>query len=157
MTFILPSPRHVLPRFIILSSAWLWPALPTSLTPLGLASFTVLQAVSTHYNDQPDKASRPFDKGRDGEDITVSNSEVHRWVREIAGTRTHGSTGRAPLDGVRPRSAEDLGAADRRDELLRMLDLVQQMLPEDIERRVHLCAVTDQCHVVSLLTVRRPA
>ena len=37
-----------------------------ALTPLGLASFTVLQAVSTHYNDQPDKASRPFDKGRDG-------------------------------------------------------------------------------------------
>jgi 3-oxoacyl-[acyl-carrier-protein] synthase II len=37
-----------------------------ALTPLGLASFTVLQAVSTHYNDQPEKASRPFDKGRDG-------------------------------------------------------------------------------------------
>jgi 3-oxoacyl-[acyl-carrier-protein] synthase II len=37
-----------------------------ALTPLGLASFTVLQAVSTQYNDKPDKASRPFDTGRDG-------------------------------------------------------------------------------------------
>jgi len=31
-----------------------------------LASFTVLQAVSTKYNDKPDQASRPFDAGRDG-------------------------------------------------------------------------------------------
>ena len=35
-------------------------------TPLGLASFCVLQAVSTKYNDRPDKASRPFDRDRDG-------------------------------------------------------------------------------------------
>ena len=39
-----------------------------------------------------------FGKGRDGEDITTSNTEVRRWVREIAGTRTHGSTGREPLE-----------------------------------------------------------
>jgi transposase len=39
-----------------------------------------------------------FGKGRDGEDITTSNAEVRRWVREIAGTRIHGSTGRAPLE-----------------------------------------------------------
>jgi len=39
-----------------------------------------------------------FGTGRDGEDITTSNAEVRRWVREIAGTRTHGSTGRAPLE-----------------------------------------------------------
>jgi 3-oxoacyl-[acyl-carrier-protein] synthase II len=37
-----------------------------ALTPLGLASFTVIQAVSTKYNDRPEKASRPFDAGRDG-------------------------------------------------------------------------------------------
>ncbi len=39
-----------------------------------------------------------FGKGRGGEDITISNAEARRWVREIAGTRTHGSTGRAPLE-----------------------------------------------------------
>jgi transposase len=39
-----------------------------------------------------------FGKGRNGEDITLSNAEASRWVREIAGVRTHGSTGRAPLE-----------------------------------------------------------
>ncbi len=37
-----------------------------ALTPLGLASFTVIQAVSCKYNDKPEKASRPFDVHRDG-------------------------------------------------------------------------------------------
>jgi 3-oxoacyl-[acyl-carrier-protein] synthase II len=34
--------------------------------PIAFAGFCVLQALSTQYNDQPDKASRPFDKDRDG-------------------------------------------------------------------------------------------
>ena len=33
---------------------------------LGIASFNVIHALSTHYNDTPEKASRPFDKDRDG-------------------------------------------------------------------------------------------
>lgn len=32
----------------------------------GVASFTALQALSSSYNDTPKKASRPFDKDRDG-------------------------------------------------------------------------------------------
>lgn len=39
-----------------------------------------------------------FGKGREGEDITRLNEEAQRWVREIAGTRSHGSTGQAPLE-----------------------------------------------------------
>lgn len=35
-------------------------------TPLGFAGFTQAKALSTHYNDTPEKASRPFDKDRDG-------------------------------------------------------------------------------------------
>ncbi len=38
-----------------------------------------------------------FGKGREGEDITLVNAQARRWVREIAGTRDHGSTGRQPL------------------------------------------------------------
>jgi 3-oxoacyl-[acyl-carrier-protein] synthase II len=34
-------------------------------TPLGIAGFTALRALSTR-NDEPARASRPFDKGRDG-------------------------------------------------------------------------------------------
>ncbi len=37
-----------------------------TLTTLGLAGFIQARALSTHYNDEPQKASRPFDKDRDG-------------------------------------------------------------------------------------------
>jgi 3-oxoacyl-[acyl-carrier-protein] synthase II len=36
-----------------------------TITPLGIAGFTAMRALSTR-NDAPEKASRPFDKGRDG-------------------------------------------------------------------------------------------
>ncbi|MDR3285064.1 MAG: beta-ketoacyl-ACP synthase II [Holosporales bacterium] len=32
----------------------------------GVAGFAAARALSTHYNDTPEKASRPWDKGRDG-------------------------------------------------------------------------------------------
>lgn len=38
----------------------------STITPLGVAGFTALKALSTHYNDQPHLASRPFDARRDG-------------------------------------------------------------------------------------------
>ncbi len=34
--------------------------------PLAVAGFTRIHALSTHYNDTPQEASRPFDSGRDG-------------------------------------------------------------------------------------------
>jgi 3-oxoacyl-[acyl-carrier-protein] synthase II len=37
-----------------------------SLTPLAFAGFCALRALSTSYNDQPTRASRPFDRARDG-------------------------------------------------------------------------------------------
>jgi 3-oxoacyl-[acyl-carrier-protein] synthase II len=37
-----------------------------SITPLVFAGFCSLRALSTHYNDHPAKASRPFDRARDG-------------------------------------------------------------------------------------------
>lgn len=37
-----------------------------TVTPLGVAGFTALKALSTHYNDEPARASRPFDANRDG-------------------------------------------------------------------------------------------
>jgi len=36
------------------------------ITGLGLAGFCVLKALSTGFNDTPERASRPFDKNRDG-------------------------------------------------------------------------------------------
>ena len=37
-----------------------------AITPLGIAGFIACRALSTGYNDTPQKASRPYDKGRDG-------------------------------------------------------------------------------------------
>jgi 3-oxoacyl-[acyl-carrier-protein] synthase II len=37
-----------------------------SITPLVFAGFCSLRALSTRYNDRPEQASRPFDRGRDG-------------------------------------------------------------------------------------------
>lgn len=37
-----------------------------SITPLVFAGFCSLRALSTKFNDQPEKASRPFDRSRDG-------------------------------------------------------------------------------------------
>ena len=37
-----------------------------SLTPLAFAGFCALRALSTSFNDQPTRASRPFDRARDG-------------------------------------------------------------------------------------------
>ncbi|MDP2912824.1 MAG: beta-ketoacyl-ACP synthase II [Candidatus Omnitrophota bacterium] len=37
-----------------------------AITHMGFGGFCALKALSTAYNDQPERASRPFDKGRDG-------------------------------------------------------------------------------------------
>jgi len=37
-----------------------------SICRLGIASFVACRAMTTGYNDEPEKASRPYDKGRDG-------------------------------------------------------------------------------------------
>jgi 3-oxoacyl-[acyl-carrier-protein] synthase II len=37
-----------------------------AITKMGIGGFCVLQSLSTKYNDTPEKASRPFDKDRDG-------------------------------------------------------------------------------------------
>ena len=37
-----------------------------AISRIGLAGFCASRALSTSYNDQPEKASRPWDKGRDG-------------------------------------------------------------------------------------------
>jgi len=38
----------------------------SSIVPLGVAGFIASRAVSTNFNDTPEKASRPYDKDRDG-------------------------------------------------------------------------------------------
>lgn len=55
--------------------------------PLNLAAFASMRALSTSRNDEPERASRPFDKGRDGfvlgegAGIVVLESEEHARAR----------------------------------------------------------------------------
>jgi 3-oxoacyl-[acyl-carrier-protein] synthase II len=37
-----------------------------ALTPVSIAAFSTMMALSTRYNDRPEEASRPWDTGRDG-------------------------------------------------------------------------------------------
>ncbi|MEM8772862.1 MAG: beta-ketoacyl-ACP synthase II [Pseudomonadota bacterium] len=37
-----------------------------SVCPIGIAGFAACKALSTHFNDAPDRGSRPYDKDRDG-------------------------------------------------------------------------------------------
>ena len=37
-----------------------------AICPLGIAGFSQAKALSTHFNDTPERASRPYDKDRDG-------------------------------------------------------------------------------------------
>jgi 3-oxoacyl-[acyl-carrier-protein] synthase II len=68
-----------------------------AITPLGLASFCVLQAVSTKYNDAPEKASRPFDAGRDG--FIMSEGAGIVVLEELEHARERGARIYAELAG----------------------------------------------------------
>lgn len=38
----------------------------SAICPIGIAGFTACKALTTHYNEVPEKASRPYDRDRDG-------------------------------------------------------------------------------------------
>jgi 3-oxoacyl-[acyl-carrier-protein] synthase II len=68
-----------------------------TIVPLGLASFCVLQAVSTKYNDTPEKASRPFDADRDG--FVMSEGAGILLLEELEHARKRGARIYAELAG----------------------------------------------------------
>jgi len=58
-----------------------------AITQLGYAGFCSMKAMSTHFNDEPERSSRPFDINRDGfvmgegSGIVVLESEEHALAR----------------------------------------------------------------------------
>ncbi len=68
-----------------------------SITPIGVAGFCVLQALSTKYNDTPQKASRPFDKNRDG--FVIAEGSGILIIEELEHAKKRGAKIYAELGG----------------------------------------------------------
>jgi 3-oxoacyl-[acyl-carrier-protein] synthase II len=67
-----------------------------SITPLGVGGFAALRALSTR-NDDPAKASRPFDKDRDG--FVIGEGAGMVILEELEGARRRGATIYAEIAG----------------------------------------------------------
>ena len=67
------------------------------LVPIALAGFCVIQALSTNFNDTPERASRPFDKNRDG--FVMSEGAGLIVIEELEHARTRGAYIYAELAG----------------------------------------------------------
>lgn len=59
-----------------------------SIVPIGLAGFSAMKALSTR-NDQPERASRPFDRGRDG--FVMSEGAGVAVVEELGHAKARGA------------------------------------------------------------------
>lgn len=106
-----------------------------AITPLGIAGFNVIQALSTN-NDNPEKASRPFDKDRDGfimaegAGILILESEEHakaRGAKILAEVAGYGAT--CDANHLTAPHPEGLGAARAMTKALESAG----MKPEDID------------------------
>src|SRR6187402_2479193 len=67
-----------------------------SITPMGVGGFAALRALSTR-NDEPERASRPFDKDRDG--FVVGEGAGILILEELEGARRRGATIYAEIVG----------------------------------------------------------
>lgn len=72
-------------------------AIDLTVSPLGLASFDNLRALSTKRNDAPQQASRPFDKDRDG--FVMSEGGVLFVLESERSARARGARGHAEIAG----------------------------------------------------------
>ncbi len=66
-------------------------------TKLGVSGFNVIQALSTRYNDQPEIASRPFDRDRDG--FVIGEGAGVLVCEELEHARRRGATIYAEVAG----------------------------------------------------------
>jgi 3-oxoacyl-[acyl-carrier-protein] synthase II len=77
-------------------------AVDLTVTPMGMAAFGNLRALSTKFNDQPARASRPFDIDRDG--FVMSEGGALFALETAQHATQRGATGRARMRGFGARS-----------------------------------------------------
>ncbi|MGB3336521.1 MAG: beta-ketoacyl-ACP synthase II [Devosia sp.] len=68
-----------------------------SVDPISLGGFGASRALATTFNDTPDKASRPFDKGHDG--FVLSEGAAVLVIEKLSHARARGATPLAVLAG----------------------------------------------------------
>lgn len=68
-----------------------------AITPLGISGFNVIHALSTAHNDQPELASRPFTKDRDG--FLMGEGAAVLILEELEHAKARGATILAELVG----------------------------------------------------------
>lgn len=68
-----------------------------AITEFSIASFVKLTALSTHFNDTPEKASRPFDKDRDG--FIMGEGSVMLMLEELEHAKARGAKIYAEIAG----------------------------------------------------------
>ena len=68
-----------------------------TITEVGFGGFCNMKALSTKYNDTPEKASRPFDKGRDG--FVMAEGSGVLILEELEHAKKRGATIYAELAG----------------------------------------------------------
>ena len=69
-----------------------------TVTPMGISGFTALKALSTAHNDEPEKASRPFDKDRDG--FVMGEGAGFLMLESLEHAQARGATIYAEVVGV---------------------------------------------------------
>ncbi len=77
-------------------------ALDLTVTPMGMAAFGNLRALSTKFNNEPARASRPFDVDRDG--FVMSEGGALFVLEPESRARKRGAVGRAWIRGFGARS-----------------------------------------------------
>ncbi len=60
-----------------------------AICPIGIAGFSACKALTTHFNDQPKKASRPYDRDRDG--FLIGEGSGFLVVEELERARARGA------------------------------------------------------------------
>lgn len=61
----------------------------STITAMGISGFTALKALSTNYNDAPEKASRPFDRDRDG--FVMGEGSGFLFLEDLDSARARGA------------------------------------------------------------------